>query len=78
MTNTIEEWPREWQHSLLFHGVPVPDNESFYTKVGRAACSQLSHGPAGEGGLGDHQEDPRHPEGGQAITHLTHSFNSSK
>ena len=33
MTNTIEEWPREWEQSLLFHGVPVPDNESFYTKV---------------------------------------------
>ena len=26
MTNTIEEWPREWEQSLLFHGVPVPDN----------------------------------------------------
>ena len=35
MTNTIEEWPREWQHNLLFHGVPVPDKESFYTKVTR-------------------------------------------
>ena len=34
MTNTIEEWPREVEQSLLFHGVPVPDNESFYTKVG--------------------------------------------
>ena len=33
MTNTIEEWPREFEQSLLFHGVPVPDNESFYTKV---------------------------------------------
>ena len=33
MTNTIEEWPREYEQSLLFHGVPVPDNESFYTKV---------------------------------------------
>lgn len=33
MTHTIEEWPREWQQNLLFHGVPVPDKESFYTKV---------------------------------------------
>jgi len=33
MTNTIEEWPREYEQSLLFHGVPVPDNESFYTKA---------------------------------------------
>ena len=46
MTNTIEEWPREVEQSLLFHGVPVPDNESFYTKVG-------DDGDDDDGGDGD-------------------------
>ena len=33
MTNIIEEFPREWSHSLLFHGIPVQDKENFYSKA---------------------------------------------
>ena len=51
MTNTIEEWPREVEQSLLFHGVPVPDNESFYTKVGD------DDGGDGDGDGGDDGDD---------------------
>ena len=33
MTNIIEEYPREFEHSLLFHGIPVADKENFFTKA---------------------------------------------
>ena len=33
MTNVIEEYPRDFEHSLLFHGIPVADKENFFTKA---------------------------------------------
>ena len=33
MSNVIEEYPRDFEHSLLFHGVPVADKENFFTKA---------------------------------------------
>ena len=33
MTNVIEEFPRDVEHNLLFHGIPVADKENFYSKA---------------------------------------------
>ena len=33
MTNVIEEYPRDFEHSLLFHGIPVADKENFFSKA---------------------------------------------
>ena len=33
MTNVIEEFPRDIEHNLLFHGIPVADKENFYSKA---------------------------------------------
>ena len=42
MTNVIEEYPRDFEHSLLFHGIPVADKENFFSKA--CACSSLGQG----------------------------------